>query len=62
METNETLKAGTASGTVLSILPNVASEDFVKTIILAVVGATVSYLVSLFLKWLTKSNNKKVRF
>jgi hypothetical protein len=33
METNISLKSGTASGTVLSILPNILSEDIVKTII-----------------------------
>jgi len=58
METNITLKTGTASGTVLSILPNILSEDVAKTIILAVVGATVSFAVSLFLKWVTKSKNQ----
>ncbi|WP_165929337.1 hypothetical protein [Flavobacterium hiemivividum] len=55
METNLTLKTGTASGTLLSIAPNIFSEDIVKTIILAVVGALASFLVSLFLKWLTKN-------
>ena len=49
-ETNETLRTGTASGTFLSILPNIFSEDGAKTIILAVVGTTVSFMVSLFLK------------
>jgi hypothetical protein len=58
METNETLRAGTASGTFLSILPNILSEDIAKTIILAVVGATASFMVSLLLKWLTNSKNK----
>ena len=58
METNISLKAGTASGTVLSILPNIFSEDVVKTIILAALGASVSFTVSLLLKCLTKSKNK----
>jgi len=58
METNISLKAGTASGTVLSILPNILSEDIVKTIILASLGAIVSFTVSLLLKWLSKSKNK----
>ena len=58
METNISLKAGTASGTVLSILPNILSEDIVKTIILAVIGAADSFTVSLVLKWVTKSKNK----
>ena len=54
MEANETLRVGTASGTLLSMAPNIFSEDIAKTIILAVVGATVSFMVSLLLKWLTK--------
>ena len=58
METNISLRTGTASGTFLSILPNILSEDIAKTIILAVVGATASFMVSLPLKWLTKSKNK----
>jgi mannitol-specific phosphotransferase system IIBC component len=62
METNINLKTGIASGTVLSILPNIYSEDIIKTIILAVVGATVSYVVSLFLKWLTTPKKNKFRF
>jgi hypothetical protein len=49
---------GTASGTFLSILPNILSEDIGKTIILAVLGATVSFMVSLFLKWLKNIKNK----
>jgi uncharacterized membrane protein (UPF0136 family) len=58
METNISLRAGTVSGTFLSILPNILSEDIAKTIILAVVGATASFMASLLLKWLTKSKNK----
>ena len=58
MEANISLKSGTAAGTVLSILPNIFSADIVKTIILAVIGATVSFAVSLLLKWLTKSKEK----
>ena len=58
METNISLRIGTASGTLLSIVPNILSEDIVKTTILAVVGAIVSFAVSLLLKWLTKSKKK----
>jgi hypothetical protein len=58
METNISLRIGTASGTFLSIIPNILSEDIAKTIILAVVGATASFMVSLLLKWLTKIKNK----
>ncbi|WP_417237056.1 MULTISPECIES: hypothetical protein [Flavobacteriaceae] len=55
MKADVSLKVGTTSGTLLSIIPNIFSEDILKTIILAVVGATVSFSVSLFLKWLIKS-------
>jgi hypothetical protein len=58
METNISIRTGTVSGTFLSILPNILSEDIAKTIILAVVGATASFMVSLLLKWLTKPKNK----
>jgi hypothetical protein len=58
METNISLRIGTASGTLLSVVPNILSEDIVKTTILAVVGAIVSFAVSLLLKWLAKSKKK----
>ena len=54
MRTNIQLKIGTASGTLLSISPGIFTQDIVKTIILAVVGATVSFMVSYFLKKITK--------
>lgn len=54
MNTNIQLKISTASGTLLSISPVIFTHDIVKTIILAVVGATVSFIVSLFLKKITK--------
>jgi hypothetical protein len=58
METNISLRIGTASGTLLSVVPNILSEDIAKTTILAVLGAIVSFAVSLLLKWLTKSKKK----
>ena len=58
METNETLRIGTASGTLLRMAPNIFSEDIAKTIILAVVGAIASFMVSLLLKWLIKFKKK----
>lgn len=58
MRTNIQLKIGTASGTLLSISPGIFTQDIVKTIILAVVGATVSFMVSYFLKKITKRKRK----
>lgn len=44
--------AGTVGGTLLSVLANIHSGDISKTIVLAAVGAVVSFVVSLGLKWL----------
>ena len=43
-------KAGTAGGTLLTIIVNIKSEDVLKTTILAAVGAVVSFGVSFLLK------------
>lgn len=45
---------GTVSGTVLTIVVNVGSSDIIKTVILASLGAIVSFSVSVLLKWLVK--------
>lgn len=56
-------KAGTLGGTFLSILINVPSQDIFKTIILAGVGAAVSFTVSMLMKlilqWIRRKTNKK---
>ena len=51
-------KAGTASGTLLTIFGNINSSDIVKTVILAAIGAVVSFCVTLFLKFLIKQLKK----
>lgn len=45
---------GTVSGTVLTVLVNVGSSDILKTVILAALGAVVSFSVSVLLKCLVK--------
>jgi hypothetical protein len=47
---------GTASGTFLSILPNLHSEDVLKTVILAALGAIISFIITLLLKYLIKKH------
>ena len=47
-------KAGTIGGTLLTILVNIKGADLVKTGILAAVGAVVSFSVTLLLKFLIK--------
>ncbi|MDD3003457.1 MAG: hypothetical protein PHH66_00890 [Flavobacterium sp.] len=54
---NSTL-VGTAGGTFLSIVPNLNSEDLIKTVILATVGAVVSFSISVLLKSLFKKHKK----
>jgi uncharacterized membrane protein YgaE (UPF0421/DUF939 family) len=42
---------GTLSGTVLTVLATIDSMDIIKTVVLAIIGASVSFCVSLFWKW-----------
>lgn len=49
---------GTAGGTFLSVVPNLTSNDIVKTVILATIGAVVSFTISLLLKSLNKKHKK----
>jgi hypothetical protein len=49
---------GTAGGTFLSVLPNLHSEDVFKTVLLASIGAVVSFIVSMALKILLKKRKK----
>ena len=58
-QNNPTL-VGTAGGTFLSIVPNLNSEDVVKTIVLATLGAVVSFFISLVLKYLSKKRKNNV--
>jgi hypothetical protein len=54
---NNTLM-GTAGGTFLSVVPNLSSDDIAKTVVLATVGAVVSFTISLLLKSLNKKHKK----
>jgi uncharacterized membrane protein YgaE (UPF0421/DUF939 family) len=58
MRHNVSLSVGTASGTVLSVIPNIMSADILRTVILAFVGAIVSFTVSLILKKLFKPKRR----
>jgi hypothetical protein len=57
MASNPTL-VGTAGGTFLSIVPNLHSEDVLKTVLLAAVGAIVSFGISLVLKFIIKKHKR----
>jgi mannitol-specific phosphotransferase system IIBC component len=49
---------GTVSGTGLTVLANIGSSDILKTVVLAAIGAVVSFCVSVSLKWLAKKLRK----
>ena len=55
---DNTTKAGTVSGTLLTIFANINSDDLVKTALLAAVGALVSFSVTIVLKALAKVFSK----
>ena len=46
---------GTTTGTALSVFATLDTQDYMKTIVLACLGAVVSFTVSLFLKWVWKT-------
>jgi mannitol-specific phosphotransferase system IIBC component len=52
-------KAGTAGGTLLSVLVNINSGDILHTCVLAAVGALVSFTVSILLKVLFQRFKRK---
>jgi hypothetical protein len=45
---------GTAGGTFLSVVPNLDSDDVLRTVLLAAIGATVSFGISMVLKFVLK--------
>jgi hypothetical protein len=52
---------GTIGGTLLILFATIDVQDYVKTIILASVGAIISFIISKFLKWCwEKIKRKKV--
>ncbi|TWI83250.1 hypothetical protein IQ13_1358 [Lacibacter cauensis] len=50
MQDSYFLKTGTAGGTLTILFANIHTDDLVKTVVLAAVGATVSLVVSFVLK------------
>lgn len=62
MATNHHIESGTILGTVsgtgLTVLANIGSSDILKTVVLAAIGAVVSFCVSVSLKWLAKKLRK----
>jgi hypothetical protein len=51
---------GTVSGTALTVVMNIGSSDIIKTVVLASLGAVVSFSVSVLLKWLMKKIRRMI--
>ncbi len=51
---DSTTKAGTVGGTLLTVVANIHREDLLKTAILAAIGAVVSFVVTVLLKWVIR--------
>ena len=59
MKTDLSLRIGTVAGTLLSAAPHVASSDILRTVILAAIGAVVSYFVSYILRMFQRRSSRK---
>ena len=53
MSDHSLTKAGTMGGMLTVLLANISSGEITRTAMLSAIGAVVSYLVSLGIKWLT---------
>ena len=51
-------RIGTIGGTILVTILNIFHNDVIRTIGFAALGATVSFFVSLFWKWMVKAMEK----
>ena len=49
---DSTTAIGTVTGTLFTVAATIDSHDYMKTVILAIIGATVSFTVSMMLKWI----------
>lgn len=59
MDTNLQLGIGTGGGTLLSVLGALRLDDAVATVVLAALGATVSFVVTVLLQRLHQRHNKR---
>ena len=51
-------RAGTAGGTFLAFIANLGKDDILKTIVLTMIGAVVSFVVSLLLQFVVNKVKK----
>lgn len=55
---DSTTRIGTAAGTLLTIFANISEADVLKTVVLAGIGAIVSFGVTVLLKFLYRKIKK----
>ena len=58
---NHSTRLGTAGGTLCALLANIQSGDIVKTVILSMTGAVVSFTISFLLKKLAGGRRRARR-
>lgn len=58
MQSSDPTLISTAGGTFLSVVPNLHSEDVLKTVLLAAIGAIVSFGISMVFKFFIKKHKK----
>lgn len=58
-QTQYPMKTGTLGGTLLVLLMHIGLEDVGKTMMLAGIGASVSFVVTLGWKWMVQTIRKK---
>jgi CBS-domain-containing membrane protein len=51
---NQRTVVSTVGGTLISLFVGVNYDDVMKTAVLAFVGAVVSFIASMFMRWLTR--------
>jgi hypothetical protein len=59
MQPERSARMGTAGGTLLVMLLQLNSSELIRTSVLAAIGAIVSFVVSLALKWLVRQIRMK---
>ena len=52
-------KSAIIGGTFFSSIVNIGVEDLITTIVLAIVGAVASYIVSILIKWIHQRIRKR---
>jgi len=54
MQIDSNTRAGTIGGTLLIVILNAFTNDIIRTVLFAGLGASVSFFVSLFWKYITR--------